>query len=176
MPEAAPQILIRNNIAESINSISIADNYNTDIAKVFVGKFTFTDRFSDADRRALVQIRIPSETYGSDNTDGQGRIKSIRQDASLTVLIMASMKDTTEQDFWSFLNDLRAAIAKCPDRDLMGNNYRGIDTTIESIIVDSSTEKDELEDTLSLKIHEQIAEITVICDYLFISEMVSGTP
>mgnify|MGYP001615028675 FL=1 len=162
-----PRQQILNFIVEQLENISVGAGYTTDMQRVLSGKIIQTDKFSEADRRALTQIRFVSQ---SNSYSGQ-----ITLDAEAVYAISASMTNATHDMFVGFLGDIESALAKSLHMDLFSPVFNVGHYYISSITIVGSTEYDELNDTFSPDIREQIAEMELSVNYTYIPEILSGS-
>ena len=161
-----PKQQILNFIVEQLASISIGTGYQTDMQRVLSGKIIPTDRFSEFERRALCQIRFVAQ-----NSAPSGQFA---RTATATYLISASMTNRTHEDFMNFLGDIEAVLAKSLHMGLYTDVFEVDEYGISSITLTGSTEYDELNDTISPDIREQVSENELTVIYTYIPELLSG--
>lgn len=161
-----PRQQILSFVAEQLESISVGTGYSTDMQRVFSGKIIPTDKFNESDRQALCQVRYVSQT---NEYSGQ-----VTLDGAITYLISASMINATHEGFMGFLGDIEASIAASLHAEIVSDIFRVNHHFVSSVTIVGSTEYDELNDTLSPGIREQIAEIELSVDYTYLPEMLGG--
>ena len=157
-------------IEEALNPITIGNGYNTHVKKVFVGKLIQPERFSEYERESLIQVRWSSK----ENARAGDRAGQVHMESNSNFMIVASMTNVTHEVFTGFLTDIEASLAKTPNMDLYSGAFKVMDSFVNDVTITSTTESDELEDTYSKDIREQVAELTFNVQYIYIADQLSG--
>lgn len=88
--------------------------------------------------------------------------------------MQAYMHGASHEEFMGFLDDIEAALAKCPDRAVFSDAYKSMNSYITDIDMHNGSEKDEILGEDSGRIREQVAEILLNVAYIYIPELLSG--
>jgi len=169
---ASVKQLILNNLATTLEGITIANGYNTTIKKVIKGKILSLEKLPITDwRDAVCMIRY----IGQRNEREAGLGDGTGFAAEARYLCFAGMSNATAAQMMNFLDDIEASISKDVSRgDLDDTAYHVIDTYIDNIEVVGSEEWDEVLDETSEQIKDQKCLLTIIVEYFYIPELLSG--
>lgn len=169
---ASVKQLILDNLATSLGNITTTNGYNTTIRKVVKGKIISLEKLPVNNwRDAVCMIRYASQRNERESGLGDGSGFA----AEARYLCFAGMSNATSTQMMNFLDDIEASIAKDPNRgDLDDAAYNVIDTYVESIDMVGSEEWDELLDETSEQIKDQECLLTIVVDYFYIPDFLSG--
>lgn len=163
--------LIIENLASSLNNISKANSYNTDIKKVITGKIFPIEKLPSEWRQAACQLRYVRQTNERESllADSHG------ESAIVEYQCFATMSNTTHENMMAFLDDIQAAVGKDPSRgNLCDTAYKVLDTWVSSIDLVGTEEFDELLDPLSEQLKDLEAMLIINVEYFYVPDWLSG--
>lgn len=159
--------LVLDSVVTALETISTANNYNTNIQKVIKGKIVANTRVPPEWRQSYACVVFG----GQQNQVGQSDHTNI---ASAEISIYASMTNVTSAAYMMFLDDIEAAISADTVYQISAETYSVQDVMVTAIDIMDNPELDEVLSPGDDQYKDRESLISVSVVYLYSPKFLSG--
>ena len=164
---ASVKQLVLDSVATALETISTANNYNTNIQKVIKGKLVPNHRVPPNWRQSYACVIFA----GQQNESGQSDHTNL---ASADISVYASMSNVTSGSYMMFLDDIEASISADTLLETSSDTYNVQDIMVTSIDIMDSAELDEVLSPEDEQYKDRESLITISVVYLYTPKFLSG--